>query len=202
MLKWSPIMDMTNECAVLVAGWMAFAGAIIGGLITYLGVRRTLSHADLVRMQDRQGILLGLVQALQTEVATLHEVYETGEWGQTIESLAEGQALMSYFPVDQDYFVVYRNNTNQVGLIPDEKLRRGIVATYVKMMGFVDSLRHNNWMLAQLDEMLREPIPSPRAVALKKSMVNYAAKIKIGHHALKESSRSLLAMLGEAAKGE
>ena len=201
MLKWCPIVDISNECAVLAAGWMAFVGAVIGGFITYVGVRRTLNHADSVRNQDRQQILLGVYQALHTEVATLREVYETGDWGHAIENLAEGHPLASFFPVEQDYFVVYRNNTNLIGLIPEEKLRREIVATYVKMMGFIDSIRHNNWLLAQLEDARREPLLPPRTAGIEKSMVEYAVKIRNMHCVLKESSRSLLVLLEKAAQG-
>jgi hypothetical protein len=199
-MVWDPVIDMSNNFATLGAGWIGFFGALAGGFVTYLGVRKTLKHAEQTRDNEKKDLLLSLYQALYSELEALRDVYVNGDWGTYIKSLEPEDYISSHFPIGADYFIIYKSNTYQIGLIPDKNLRQSVISLYVKMMGMIDSIAFNNFMLSQLEEFLRAGFDkNPPITPQVGKMREYAKKIKKNHAQLQEEIDGLLITLHNSA---
>jgi hypothetical protein len=168
----------------LFAGWIAFAGAIIGGGLTLGGVWLTLYRVKIAKKKENDQFLLGLYQALHAELNTLKYVYENGDWGKFIENLQPEKFIDSYFPMGHEYFTIYKNNASLIGQIPDGKLRQKIIEAYVIMMGMLDSINYNNSLLQELEEKKKLPLAVDQTQLITR-MKDYAVKIKQRHEHLK-----------------
>jgi hypothetical protein len=194
---WGSAIDMTDNCATLAAGWIAFTGAVLGGLFTAVGVWWTIKSAERAKDEENNRVLLGLYQAIHAEITSFLESFVTGQWGQSIESLQGNNIVRLFLPIGQDYFCVYRNNTGLVGLIPDPEIRQTIVSTYVHMMGTIDNIACNNSLLKELEQI--HNLCSAEHRQHFNRMVKYAEILKSGHDLLKKEIPPLLVSLETAA---
>lgn len=109
--------------------WNADA-LISSGVGAFIGSALTLAGAYWVHWLERQDAALkekeqifGVLQGIHDEIETLWDSY-LSTVGSHVESLREGNALMLYWPVTQDYFTIYNSNASLIGKISDHDLRK------------------------------------------------------------------------------
>lgn len=191
---------MTN----LDSFWAAIIGAIVGGIITgvFALMAARQSHKNAVGLQQKkeQEAIEGLLQAVHDEVETIWDRYQEG-MGVHLETLPEGQPLLFYYPVVQDYFTVYNSNAFLIGKVADHDLRKEIVSVYTLAKGLVDSYRLNNELVHKFeywDGLFQESqndVHKNRALTQYAALVEYAKTMRRQHDQLKEKTSKLLRML-------
>lgn len=187
--------------------WNSLISAVIGGLITGVftlwAVDKTHKN-DLIKDDQQEKLLIrGFIQSIKTEIETLWDVYQEGV-GKNLEVLASGEPFLRHYPLtQQEYFTIYEGNSNLVGRVKNEELRKLIVETYTKARGLIDSYRLNNEMLHKLDEIDSTIVQSGslnlsnRRTIQIKGLIDYAPKILKEHNQTKESKNNLIRIIRE-----
>jgi len=185
-----------NADALLSSG----VGALIGSALTLAGawLAHSLEKQESARKEAEH--ILGLLQAIHDEIETLWESYLTTA-GAQIEALRDGNPMLMYWPLTQDYFTIYNTNAFFIGKIKDHDLRKQIVATYAKARGLIDSYRMNNDLLQKweyahlLFQESQSELHKANAQARYQSLIQYASSLKKGHGELKTMVSELLRRL-------
>jgi len=182
----------------------AITGAIIGGLLTgFFALEATKKSFDNQRRHSDENevkLIKGLLQAIHDEIETVYDRYQD-TMGSRLDILKEGEALVFYYPLVSDFFVVYNGNSFIIGRIPDNDLRKQIIKTYTLAKGMVDSFRLNNDLVQKYEfsnkiyQETQQEIHKQQAIAHFKALVEYAKSLKIGHQSLKQDVSNLLRML-------
>ncbi len=125
----------------------SLVSAIIGGLIaggfallaTHISYKNQIKQAQ----ENDEKLIKSLLQSIHDEIETIYEIYQDSI-GEKIDSLNEGEALNVYYPIESDYFTVYRSNCFLIGRITDNDLRKQIIKTYTLAQGMVDAFHQNS----------------------------------------------------------
>lgn len=182
-----------NADALLSSG----VGALIGSALTLAGVYLAHKLDKIESAKKDAEHILGLLQAIHDEIETLWESYSATA-GAHVESLREGNAVLIFWPITQDYFTIYNTNSFFIGKVKNHDLRKQIVATYSKSRGLIDSYRMNNDLLQKwehadlLFQETQNQIHRNHAQARYQSLVQYGASLKKGHTELKSMVTELL----------
>ena len=180
-------------------------GGLIGGYMAILASRQSAKDAFFysLQLQERTQVetVKGVILALQAEIKTLLEIYET-EFKEEIEALEEDKEFDSFYPVTQNYFILYEQNARYVGLIPDDELRDLIIKTYLRGRTILDTHQFNNEMLAETDRLhvLYAQKPSPELLEQiqlsEKQSREYGINIQINYHELLDLTKKLDERIG------
>jgi hypothetical protein len=139
----APSIFMTVVLPALIGAIAALVGAAVGGWCTLKAAReQKAADASSDAQRDKrlvQSFLQGILDELEV-VWTRY--YETT--GRVLENSAADTPFMFYYPVFQEFFMIYTTMSGLVGRIEDADLRRSIVKTYTAARGLVDSFRFNN----------------------------------------------------------
>lgn len=190
-------LDLLNLCTALTPLFSALAG----GLFVLLGVIAK-DAIDRGRQKEQdQASLLGFQQMIRSEVEVLYGRYKEGI-GKSIASVPDGKFMEAIFPItDVNYFTVYENNSNLIGKIQDNELRKLIVTTYTQAKSMLDSIRMNNSMLQRLEELFIRMNESKNSTyrslfdAEQKALGSYAIALKEQHAELDKNVTELLKKL-------
>lgn len=179
-------------------------GAVVGGVLTgvfsILAVNKSEKFARDVKTEQDKKTLKGLLQALHDELESVNERYQE-TMGAQIEALPDGQPLLMYYPVINDFFTVYNANAHLIGTIENNDLRKSIVRTYVLAKGLVDSFRMNNELVAKFEQWhvrsveTNHELHKQNAQAQYEALVRYAKLIKESNAEVKKSLADLMRML-------
>jgi len=190
-----------NTLISAVGGFVAsIIGGGLGGWLTIKAADKSHQHALKLEEVRHRDDVKSFLQAIYDEMDTLWQAYQLGI-GQAIGTLKDGEALNLFFPVQQDYFTVYRANARLIGSVDDHNLRRQIVVTYTRSNAIIDSIRLNNHLLAEWDAMQRisletqNPLHKHYADARLQGLIEYANKLKISDAQLRQDVELLKAML-------
>ncbi|WP_157492433.1 hypothetical protein [Geothrix fermentans] len=179
-------------------------GSIIGGLIAGFFSLRAVSNAEEADRKKRTEvdakIILSLLQALHDELDSVFATYQE-RIGARVEALPEGQPLLFYYPVINDFFTVYNANAYLIGRIENNDLRKALVQTYVLAKGMVDSFRMNNELLSKFEHWhalaaeTNNPVHKQNAKDRFSNLASYATQIRKGHIETKKSLSELMRMM-------
>ncbi|MFH2144590.1 MAG: hypothetical protein ABII75_00985 [Candidatus Omnitrophota bacterium] len=118
-------------------------GAFIGSCITLIATIISHHLQCSAQQQREKKEIEGFLQAIHDEIETLWKVYMEG-MGNLLEATPINSPLPYYYPLTQEYFTIYVNNTSFVSKIEDIVLRKNIVETYVQAKGVIDSYKMNH----------------------------------------------------------
>jgi hypothetical protein len=179
-------------------------GGIIGGSMSLIASLKATERAYKYRLklqeQSRQEGVKNLIQAIHDEIDILWDRYLWGA-GNELEKLAEGEPFLSFYPVTQEYFIVYNANSSLIGSIDNHELRKEIVTIYTKAKSLIDSYKmNNNYLeryhnLTSLFQQSKNPIFEQQASVIKILMIDRVKKIKLTHDEIKQDIKTLLEML-------
>lgn len=195
-----------NDVTIFAAAVGAIAsliGGLVSGWLTIKASDRAHVHATKTAELRRKQAILGYLNAIRSEMDALWAEYSY-KISPEIVGVAGGSALTVYFPIQQEYFPIYKANSGMIVEVDSDDLRRQIIATYTRANGMIDSLRMNNYLLGEFDKaahLAREtgqPNHQERAHILWGHLVEYAGKLKVSDGALREDVAQLSRLL-EAA---
>lgn len=182
---------------------IALVGALVGGLCAIYGAYVTHRNNLKEYSLKEKGEIDNFLRAIHTEIATVWERYEK-TYKPHVDSLKDGEYLNEEYPITQDYFTVYNNNTNLLGKLEDSDLRRSVVVVYTQAKALIDSLLCNNESLRKYNiasfEQSREQasIHDAHMLAYKKELLEYAPAVKQQSIELEKNVRSLLNRLSDS----
>ncbi|MPY73921.1 MAG: hypothetical protein GEU87_06650 [Alphaproteobacteria bacterium] len=201
-------LNVWGECGVAIDWATALVsiisatigGAVAGGFAVRAGRNGSESAAKL-QEDIRQKALRGILQGLHQEIGTLWQRYQDS-MGNFVETLPNGQPLQRYYPVSQDFFVVYTGTAFAIGQIEDEDIRRKIVTTYTRARGLVSSFLMNNdmlqryenahWAAGQFSGTQQAPFFASQEREYLVRLVDYAAGLKSSHSEFKRDVEDVL----------
>lgn len=168
----------------------AFFGGLIGGLFTYLGVRKTIENEQKKIQDAEKSEVRAFCKAIQTELECILKRY-LSSIGDTLGLHKKDQPFNGYYNVSEDYFTVFNSNAHLLGKIADDSLREQIVMVYTNTKGHLDSLRLNNGLLISFEQSFEKFIKTrDKADETKKN--NNIDQLKSYGNVLLESHSSLV----------
>lgn len=179
-------------------------GAIVGGLFTLYATQVSIREAHATEARQEQKNLQNLLDSLGVELYALWSMHEK-RIGHFLQNMGPGEPFLYYYPLSQNYFVIYDGNAAQIGQIADKNLREEIVFTYNKCKKVVDGLNYNNTLFQdwrQLVQRSDESAHDKAEIANKyKELCDYGSQIKADHEELKLHVDQLLSLLGRRDRG-
>ena len=166
------------------------------GLFVILGTWLSYLYQKHITKKDEEAKINSILLAVKIEISTLWNRYNK-EMGPLIESLEGDTGLNTYYPVFDDYFVIYNNNTEFIGNI-DKELGALIIKTYIVAKGLKDSLLFNNQLLNKfqryydLAEESNLDHYSKQHINCHETWKNYGQSLKKAHFELKDIANKLL----------
>ena len=126
-------------------------GAIVGGCFTAWAVHRTHEYTMEREEANENRMITSMLKAIHDEISDTWSNY-VNNVGAMLENLPTGQPFAVYFPVTHEtLFLIYRNNTDKIGKINDDELRKSIVSTYAKSAALVQSFIFNNHLNGKVE---------------------------------------------------
>jgi hypothetical protein len=138
---------------------ISLCSAGIGAWAAIASTKRSLEHSLAMARQESKEQEKALILSLRDEMAILAERFKSGV-GSHLDKLEAGEPFERFFPVDLDYFTIYRSNGALIGRIENNELRKAIIQAYTRVMGVVDSFRYNNRLISALEAAQKEQIAS------------------------------------------
>ena len=165
-------------------------GALIGGFLALIGV--FFSHRlELSRQREQeQQLVRGYLQALHTELETCWNRAQVTV-NPAIEDLPDNQPFESETFIETDFFTVYHNNSNMLGRINDDNLRKMIVATYTRYKALKETYNVNTRYIQKWKSSGNE--------YHRQEAIDWAMALKKDHKQLKKELEELLPALRKAA---
>jgi hypothetical protein len=127
-----------------IAAWVQAVGSI-GAIGSAVWVLNRQHDAAIARDEDE---IRQVLYSLRDEIAVISEGFAINT-GETLRNSQRGTPFKFTTPLAERPFMVYEKCTDKLGKIKDHDLRKCIVTTYAKAFGLVQSIRFNNFMVAQ-----------------------------------------------------
>lgn len=135
-------------------------GTLIGGLMSCVSAwwvwRLTRKH-EVSRAAEITRNRLG---AIHDELVATWERYN-GQIGHRFETADPLSPPLMIMPIGEDYFPIYRNNTDAVAQISDAQARHLLPKTYICAVGMIDSLRFNNELVRHVEVAAAQAASAP-----------------------------------------
>ena len=138
MIDYFFIDTGSNMSANIITLLSALLGAGIGGFATYKATMQ--AHKNNIELEEKKNketekaVVLSIVE----ELKVFHEIYYP-QMKEGFDQLnKENQYLDSYYIATQDFFTVYTNNADKIGMITDKELRNLIVKIYVFLKKYLE----------------------------------------------------------------
>lgn len=115
-----------------------FVGAIIASIVTYRATKQAHeNNIELEKLKEKEtekAVVLSIVE----ELRVFHEIYYEQMKVFFDQLKNKNQYLDSYYIATQDFFTVYANNSDKIGIISDKELRNSIVKIYVFLKKYLE----------------------------------------------------------------
>jgi len=180
----------------------ALGGAIVGALAVYV-LHVKVEEPERTRQETRR-----LAAALLAEIEENKERYWKA-FGEYLHTLQAGQPLerIAYIITTQDFFSVYDNNTDKLGLFSQPDIRT-IVRAMTLWKGYVESINRAHRMISEFTTLMHEsaraslmipghPIAELKAAAQNAEKMRGEAQVAMAT-GLQQESRDLMAAVDEA----
>ncbi len=132
------------------ASWVQAIGSI-GAILVAVWVLYQ-QNKESIRREDKE--VKQIILSLRDEVSILKKEFSLRNMDILMRD-SEGPYLMRN-PISEGVFMVYTSTASQIGKIKNDKLRKQIVATYARAYGFIQSLKLNNSIVKEYDDMCVE----------------------------------------------
>lgn len=177
--------------------WSGLIGALIGGAATLLASWWQHHLENKRKQEENDESINATLQAIKAELECLRERYDESI-GRQLESTNDDIPFLFYYYATEDYFTIYTQNSFLIGQIPNDNLRKKIVAAYIKMKGLLDTYKTNNGLLEKYDyyHMLfletNLPAHEQQAALYYTLLLNYLPSIKESHKQATELGDQLI----------
>lgn len=195
-----------NEKAISGAHSMAvfnspeLGSVIIGGLLagsfSLFVLLSTIWWDRKKKTDDEQAQARRLCMVLSEELATIWESHDRAVGTMLNEVDISKGKIFGMYKIEQDYLASYNNNTDKLGLITNDKVRKKTAALYVKIKGTIDSFSMYN-------ELLRMTMAAEGNLKaeLGQEVGRYGAGLRDRHKELEVELRATIDMLRAYAEG-
>lgn len=123
----------------LIAAAAALLGAFIGGHFTLKSADKAHKHnLELAQINKREQERV-TISSLMEELNVLIECYQP-EFEALFATLDNQKYLSGTYNVTQEYFTVYKNNADKLGLIQNPELRNLFIKIHILLSRFIEDL--------------------------------------------------------------
>ena len=129
---------MLSSGFVILGTWLS---VILGTWLSYF------YQGKITKKDEDKKTKLFLI-SIKSEISSVWSHYEETA-GRLIENLKDNEGFDFYYPIFDNYFVVYDNNTNLIGNL-DKDLNEILVKTYILAKSLKDSFICNNHLLNEM----------------------------------------------------
>jgi len=203
-----PNNTLNHVWNILIPLGAAILGAIIGGGLTgYFTLRAVKdNYANQLNFRENEDKKqrTNVISAIYFEIKSLRKVYEKG-MGSIIDELPKDEPLLWFYPIIEDYFTVFNNNTQFIGKL-NRELAHSIIEFYILSKSLADSFRLNNSLFEKYNyycsifEETQNPFYEQKRNKELENLRSYAPQIKRCHLELKTKSQVLLTRLNDYKK--
>jgi hypothetical protein len=189
------ILDFFNSQFVSAA-----AGGLIGGGLTFLGVRITLKNDVDKEARAVKAELASFCNSIRTELSCLLRIYLVS-CGEELAKLTSDQPFLFYYPVYEKYTTIFDSNSQLLGKISDEGTRTEIVQVYLSVKGHLDSLRYNNYLFQQYQDFFNRAIQTKNPYDIQQrdlflfQMKMYSKSLLAGHSVFLSGAEDIIEKL-------
>lgn len=126
---------------------VTFAATVLGGLISLGSTWGMMRFQERARRRENEMQVLQFKHAIFCEVDAFVKSYMSVT-GSALEKCEEGRRFMLRFPVGEDYFPIFENNTSLL-MAMDSAQRKLVVSVYAAMKVLIDGFRNNDELIAE-----------------------------------------------------
>jgi hypothetical protein len=199
--------DWVQLFGTITSAFLAVGGAISGAIIgVNLGnknarkVQQEEANHQLERDRQTEAVRLkAMLQALREELSVSWNIYVL-QVGQMLENAIKnkGQPLPSW-DCYGDYFVVFKANAGNLGMIKSDPLRKALVAAYIFAEGHIETYQTYNRFLANYRNSNPASL-TPDFVNALGSLQDYHPRLIRSHNALKALAKECCGLLDTELK--
>lgn len=172
--------------------------ALIGGFFALFGVLVNSRLSKKNTEKEDKNKVENFIDSIHLELNTLWDLYYSSI-GSKVEEYKDDEPFMHIYHAKQDYFIVYKNNSNYIGSIECKELRESIVRTYILCKSILDTYELNNEFI-DLYTKYNDNGDIKKRDMVRSSLVESTASIKDIHSALKEKLNNLNKVYAEYKK--
>lgn len=129
---------------ILLGGNRAFVGPLTGAVIA-TGI--TLSFNSYLRSEEKEASRRTLVNTLIAELTIFHYSINL-----RIKAFKESNNPLGYVYIIEDYFTIFTQNANKLGLLPED-VATEVIKVYFSIKGLFDTIRGNSEENKQIQTM-------------------------------------------------
>jgi hypothetical protein len=199
--------DWVQLFGTIASALLAIGGAIIGAVVgVNLGnknarkVQQEEANHQLERDRQTEAVRLNaMLQALREELSVSWNIYVL-QVGQMLENAIKnkGQPLPSW-DCYGDYFVIFKANAGNLGIIKSDPLRKTLVAAYIFAEGHIETYQTYNRFLANYRNS-NPASPTPNFVHALGALQDYHPRLIRSHNALKGLAKECCGLLDAELK--
>ncbi len=159
----------------LVPLFSALSGTLVGGWVTYYFNKK---HTKDLEDKER----LNLAKALETELSVLWERYMEIKGNEIERSNDTSPVLTGIFETSQNYFVVFDNNANKLGLFEQEIIEK-VIKAYINGKALIDRLIEDGKIITRYKEASKAGMITQE---LSKELAKHFLSFKTRHFEIKK----------------
>lgn len=136
----SPIISETDWITVISSGVSAILGALVGGYYTLKSADKAHLHNLELEKNKQYKQEMTTIVSLAEELKVIMECYQD-EFAQLFDTIKNDYYLRTSYIITQEYFTVYKNNADKLGLIQDDVLRNLFIKIHILLNRFIENLK-------------------------------------------------------------
>lgn len=130
----------------------ALIGAIVGGMFTLKGVDREARITRAEAEKEALELQLSVLKGIKGELVTLFDLYNK-RMRIHVDNIVPGQALNLGFPIGDDNFTFYEQNSKFIAKLSDDA-RDSIINIYTYARSLIQSYKGNNKLIEEYEKIL------------------------------------------------
>lgn len=184
------MIDLANTLVNLASGLF---GSLVGAWISVWTTKQTISEKNTSEQRAENEIIFHTLVSVRSELNAAYQRYNSN-MGQIFSNTPPEQASAIYIPIREDYFPIYRNNTQIIGKIKREQTIENIVLCYICAAGMIDCITFNNSLYEKHEKISYKILTSQNQIEVQELLKqqelimgdirDYWGKLQRQHHDL------------------
>ncbi|WP_149026773.1 hypothetical protein [Gluconobacter albidus] len=185
--------DSLTWGSILVNLASGLFGSGIGAGISIWTTKWSIAEKNASEQRAENEVILHTLVSVRSELDAAYQRYFS-QTGKMFANTPPHKAQAVYLPVQEEYFPIYKNNTQIVGKIRNEKTIETVVSCYICAAGMIDSIRFNNSLYEKHEKISYELMTSQNPNEIQKlskqkeilmgEIREYWERLQIHHHEL------------------
>jgi len=192
---WVQLFGTIASASLAIVG--SIGGAVIGvnlGNKNARKVQQEEANHQVERDRHTEAVRLNaLLQALREELSVSWNIYVllVGQWVENVSN--DNKKPLPFWPCYGDYFVIFKVNAANLGMIKNDALRKVLVGSFIFAEGHIDTYQAFNRLLADYHHA-NPSLPTNVEQALA-ALLDYHPRVLRSHEILKDFVKKCCSLL-------